>query len=158
MDPRRIFITLDDQGKPKGYVWALISDPADFDDDDPRMPPQNGAPEAARCSWSCALTAQQVTDGWTAVPSEWRRVPDIAQHVDHANGVASLVGRKLRVGGVELDLDERGNARGRGQEPDCPCGTLVSQGELQSLANGLGRGLAYQDATTGAHMLQEPEA
>ena len=156
MEHRRIFVTLNAADEPQGYVWALCADPADFDDADPRMPKQNGASEEQRTSWCCALTEQQVTDGWTAVPSEWRRVPLIAQHVQHANAAASLVGRELRVGGVKIDLDERGTSRGAGQEPDCPCGTLASQAELQALVDAVGSAISYQNRANGEHVLTEP--
>ena len=158
IEHRRIFVTLNAASEPQGYVWALCADPADFNDSDPRMPKQNGASVEQRTSWCCALTEQQVTDGWTATPSEWRRVPSIAQHVAHASGAASLAGRTLRVGGVTMDLDERGAARGGGQEPDCPCGTLASLPQLQTLVDALGHALTYQDAGDGAHVTTEPTA
>ena len=154
MDPRRIFVTLDDQGVPQGFAWALVAKPSQFDAGDARLPKSPNAAQAT--SWACAMSADEEAAGWTATPSEMRRVPEIAQLVKHASANASLTGRTLRCGGVEIDLDERGEPGPAGQEPCCPCGTLVDQGQHQALADAVGRALRFQDKATGNHVTTEP--
>lgn len=68
--------------------------------------------------WGPALKGGRCPeDGWDAVPTEWRRVPDMLQgasaELDRAAGV-------IRVHGARWLIAARGRPRSGGQQPDAP--------------------------------------
>jgi len=139
MDNRKVWLVTE-SGVPSHLVWGLHKNPSSVAEQDKK-------------SWSCALTEEQEADpAFDATPTAWRRAPSLMQH---ALGSSSLVGRILRIGGVEYDLDDTGLAIA-GQENEACRGTLVSQSELQALVDAVGSALTYHSKSTGDHVACEP--
>ncbi len=150
-DPRRAWLTIDDQGIPQGLTWALYLEPSQVDWDDPRHPKNIAAvPLKQAISQCCALTAAQFAAGWTATPTEMRAAPEILQGQLH---LATLNGRKLACHGTEFDLDDRGRARGPGMNPHAPDPAIVDSVELAAHVEARGEDLRLVERGTGKRVL-----
>jgi len=114
-EPRSIWLKLKDS-IPQGFVWALVEHYADIPEEEAR----------GGSDWGSACGKNELAaDGWSAVKTNYRRVP--VELRDLTGAVVDVQTRKLTCVGCEFDLRDEGLSRGRGREPDAPAGFVVDE-------------------------------
>lgn len=138
-------------GVPQQLVWGIYKTEAE-------------EPDPARRRLARVLKPDQlVANGWDAVSTAWRRVPELVSKAifAHPSSVVTLVGRKLTVSGAEYDLDDAGRAcLDPEHDPEAPDVVVVDQDAIVTLVAALGVDHLLVEKTTlktiHVHAVQDP--